>query len=163
MTIKQLAIDLNTSTMTIYRRLKAHGINVDELRDSDTGELTAAGASTIAALFDSVGTTGSKTDITKPCNAIQQSDATGTQQSATDGDAVQIAVLTTKLEAAAATIANLEAERDRLIDQLAAVTAALEREQNDRQQERRLLTAGPDGSGTGNQQRRGLFSRIFRK
>lgn len=130
MTITAMAKELNVSTMTVYRRLKKAGIDVDTLRSAD-GELSGAAVSTIAALFDATGTTDSAPHVT-----------TGDATNDATGDAVTVAVLEARLEAAADTIKRLEEERNQLRAQLEAVSAALEREQTDRAQERLLLT-GP--------------------
>ncbi len=132
MTLTALADQLNTTTMTIYRRLKRNGLTIDELRDTATGELTQVGVSTIAALFDATGGTS-----TEP--AAEHGATSETEQGAT-GDALAVAVLEAKLEGAAALIEQLTSERDELRRQLAAALAALAAEQADRQQERRLLT-----------------------
>ena len=146
MTITAIAKQLNVSTMTIYRRLKRAGVNVDDLRDAKTGEVTAAGASLIASLFDGA---------TQAAQQVITGDATG----GATGDAVTVAVLQAKLDAATDTIERLEAERDRLLKQLDAVTAALQTEQADRQHERLLLT-GSDGNG---QQRAHWWQNIFKR
>lgn len=149
MTITAIAKQLNTTTMTVYRRLKRAGVNVDDLRDANTGEVTAAGASLIASLFDTTG------GATQEAQQVITGDATG----GATGDTVTVAVLQAKLDAATDTISRLEAERDRLLKQLDAVTAALQTEQADRQHERLLLT-GSDGNG---QQRAHWWQNIFKR
>lgn len=161
MTLAAISKQLNVSTMTVYRRLRKAGISLDGLRDSN-GEITSAGASLIASLFDAPqdATQGAANDVTR-CNSEAQRDTT---QGATPPpvgealrsaeDAAQIAVLTAQLDAACDTIARLEAERDRLVAQLDAAAEALEREQRDRANERLLLTGG---GGEARQRGRGLF------
>jgi len=138
MTITGIAKQLNVSTMTIYRRCKKNGIALDDLRDTETGELTAAGASVIASLFDATGPqtalTGDATRTSQGYDGVAQT----ASQAACD-------VLQARLDGANAVIEQLTSERDDLRRQVAALTAALEREQTDRQAERRLLTAGVDG------------------
>lgn len=156
MTLTAMARQLNTSPMTVYRRLKRAGVNIEELRDAGSGQLTAAGVSTIAALFD---TTTPQTAITGDATQIQHDDkrdATGVTQDA----ATAAAVLQAKLDGANAIIEQLTSERDELRRQLDAVTAALHAEQADRANERRLLTAGEAGDG---QQRRGIFRWFSKK
>lgn len=164
MTLTALAEQLNTTTMTIYRRLKRNGLTIDELRDATTGDLTPTGVSTIAALFDVTG--GTETE-----QAAEPGGTAETEQGAT-GDALAVAVLEAKLEGAAALIEQLTGERDELRRQLATALAALAAEQADRQQERRLLTgaAADPGDNDPHQDgkaadypRRGWFFRLFNK
>lgn len=170
MTLTALADQLNTTTMTIYRRLKRNGLSIDELRNATTGELTPAGVSTIAALFDATG--GTSTEPAAEHGATHE-----TEQGATGGtgDALAVAVLEAKLEGAAALIEQLTGERDELRRQLATALAALAAEQADRQQERRLLTGAAADPGDprpsvfqtdvgrdNNTQKNWLF-RLFRK
>ena len=140
MTLTALAEQLNTTTMTIYRRLKRNGLTIEELRDATTGDLTQAGVSTIAALFDATGGTS-----TEP--AAEQAATPETEKSTTDRDALAVAVLEAKLEGSAALIEQLTGERDELRRQLAAALTALAAEQADRQQERRLLTGAAADPG----------------
>lgn len=148
MTITAIAKRLNVSTMTIYRRLKTAGISADTLRD-ETGDITPAGAGVIASLFDASQNEYSTTDDAT-------ADATGAAgvlgAGTVSADAARAAVLEARLEAAADTIKRLEAERDQLRNQLETISAALEREQADRAQERLLLTGPAD-----NQRRRGFW------
>lgn len=167
MTLTALAEQLNTTTMTIYRRLKRNGLTIDELRDATTGDLTPTGVSTIAALFDATGGTAAEP-------TAEQGATSDTEQGGT-GNALAVAVLEAKLEGAAALIEQLTGERDELRRQLAAALAALAAEQADRQQERRLLTGavadpGEYAGGTYNQDdkekdnpRRSWFFRLFNK
>lgn len=129
MTITGMAKELNVSAMTVYRRMKRAGVNVTELRDDATGELTSEGVAVIGNLFSTTGTTTTTTgSATQP-------------QPAAD---VEAAVLRAKLDAAEDTVARLDAECERLRQQVDTLTAMLQAEQ---QQRMRLL---PDG-----QQRRG--------
>jgi len=140
MTVTGIAKQLNVSTMTVYRRCKKNGVNIDELRDGANGELTSAGVATIAALFD---TTTPQTALTGDATQIQP-DYNGVAQTASQ---VACEVLQARLDGANAVIEQLTSERDDLRRQVAALTAALEREQTDRQHERRLLTGGDVGDG----------------
>lgn len=155
MTLTALAAQLNTSTMTIYRRLKRNGVSVDELRDTRTGELTAEGASVIAALFD--GQSGTSAEQPAEHGATREAERDKT------GDALAVAVLEAKLEGAAALIAQLTGERDELRRQLGAALAALATEQGDRQQERRLLTGASGDPSVFEPQRRGWLRRLLGK
>lgn len=139
MTLTALARELNTTQMTIYRKLKKNGVNIADLRDDATNELTSEGISVISALFDT----------TTPSNAIEDSNTNATPNNSD--------VLQAQLDGAMALIEQLTGERDELRRQLATVTAALQAEQADRQQERQLLTGG-DANG---QRRRGFFARLF--
>lgn len=128
---------MGVSTMTIYRRCKKHGVNLEGLRDVQNGELTAEGVAAIAALFD---TTSPQMAVTDDATQIQQA-CNGVAQTASQGllDA-SMAILQAKLDGANALIEQLTGERDALREQLTAAQAALAAEQADRQAERRLLT-----------------------
>ena len=170
MTLKAIADELNTTTMTIYRRLEKKSINIGELRDADTGEITPAGAAVIASLFKNTGTTDDNDRVKQIITDVLTGDAqaaTGEAAQQTPGssgtEAAQVAALMATVDGLRALVAQLEGERDELRRQLSQVTAALQAEQADRQQERRALTAGT-GESTGSaqdQQRRGWFSRLF--
>ena len=162
MTVKAMAKALDTSTMTIYRRLKRNGINIDDLRDDATGELTTAGASTIAALFRTTATTDDEQAAQQIVTDTVTGDATDddlTGSTGSTGSGSTVAVLQAKLDGAQALIDMLTDERDDLRRQLAQVTAALQAEQADRQRERLMLTGG-DG-GQHDDLRRGWFRRLF--
>ena len=137
MTLTAIARELGVSNMTIYRRCKKRGVNIEELRDSDTGEITAAGVAVIASLFDAtapqMAPTGDATQMQPGCNGDAQ---TASQGQAGPSEAV------------------LQAQVDGL-------TAALQAEQADRQAERRLLTGGA-GDPDGQPRRRGLFGWLRR-
>lgn len=142
MTLAAIAKELNVSTMTVYRKLRQNGLEIGELRGED-GQITTDGASLIASLFDA--TQAATDDVTQ-------------EKQVAEHDATEVAVLTERLNAAQETISRLENEVTRLSDQLKAMSAALEREQLDRANERLLLTAGnAEGS-----QRKGPFWWIHR-
>ena len=149
MTLAALARQLNTTTMTIYRRLKRNGVSIDELRDSTTGNLTPAGVSIIAALFD-------EPAATAPEQPPQRDATSDTEQGTTEANAPrwnECDVLRAQLEGARDLIEQLTGERDELRRQLAAAQAALAAEQADRANERRLLT------GTASEHAEGYFDR----
>lgn len=52
MNVTDMVKRLGISKPTLYKRVKLAGLNLDDLRDKDTGELTESGASALAALFD---------------------------------------------------------------------------------------------------------------
>lgn len=155
MTMRAIADDLGISIPTLYRRLKAAGVNVAELRDDKTGKVTPAGAAVIADLFRDA---TDNTAVQEIINGDSQSVARDTLTQ--DADAMSAAVLAAKLEGANALIEQLTNERDALRAQLDALTAALAAEQADRQQERLLLTGGDDLTQN---HRRGLFSWLRRR
>ena len=144
MTITGMAKELNVSAMTVYRRMKRAGVNVTELRDDATGELTSEGVAVIGSLFDATGQ-----------QAAQQADAPRTQPAAqpdTQPAEVEAAVLRVKLEASEATVQRLEDEVQRLRGECDRLVSMLEVEQRQRQQ---LLTDGQ-------QRRGGLFGWLRR-
>jgi len=169
-TVTGIAKALNVSPMTIYRRLKKNGVNVDELRDDVTGELTAAGASIIASMFPNASVTADENNVPQVATGDSQQTATDGDDDVTGNVSTVAAVLQARLDGANALIEQLTGERDELRRQLAAATAALEREQDDRRQERLLLTASAASGSTSSdddddtddgQQRRGWLYRLF--
>lgn len=140
-TITGMAKELNVSAMTIYRRMKRAGVDVAELRDDATGELTSEGVAIIGNLFSTTGTTTSTTGS-----------ATQPQPAPQPVAEVEAAVLRAKLDAAEDTVARLDAECERLRQQVDTLTAMLQAEQQQRQ---RLLMDG--------QQRRGGLFGWFRR
>ena len=148
MTLTELARQLDTSPVTIYRRLKRSGIRVETLRDENTGDLTPAGIQTIAALYDTPGRADTPSagaaghDVPAYQDVSPDTDQGVTP--VTGPDALPAAVLAARLEGAEALITQLTGERDALRAQLDAALAALQREQDDRRSERRLLTGGAD-------------------
>lgn len=152
MTITAMAKQLGVSTMTIYRRCEKNSVNIKDLRDDASGELTAEGVAVIASLFD---TTSPQTAITDDTTRLQRDTQTASQAEA----AATIAVLQAKLEGVAELVSQLTGERDSLREQLAAAQAALAAEQADRQAERRLLTGSVDDG----QMRKGFFRRLFHR
>lgn len=147
MTVTEVARSLGVSTMTIYRRLDKAGLNIAELRDKDTKELSAEGVSVIGQLFADTGTTTSATQT-------DNKSATQPQRVVTHDTEVELAVLRVRLETATETIERLTEERDKLREENSRLLTLLEGEQMQRQ---RLLT---DGS---NQQRRGWFWWVRRR
>lgn len=143
MTVREVAAELGVSVPTLYRRLKAEGIDVKGLRDGDTGALTAEGASIIAALFSGSGDDKAVRDI---IGGASQSVAHDT---ACDDTALQVeaAVLRVRLEAAEAEAVRLRAEVDSLRAERDRLLTLLEGEQRQRVQ---LLEDSNRG-------RRGLF------
>ena len=137
MTITALSKALGVSTPTIYRRLKAQGVNIDDLRDG--GELTQHGVQVIASLFDrdDLVTQGVKRNVSDTEHEALHEALQGEM-------AVKIASLTAQVEGLQALVAHLEGERDALREQLTASQAALAAEIADRQAERRLLTGSTE-------------------
>lgn len=147
MTLAEMARQLNTSTMTIYRRLDKAGVRIADLRDADTGEITAEGVAVIGGLFTATGVTGSTTNATN--SGVTRTQPT-TQHDAQPSE-VEAAVLRERVQGLADKLATVEAERDRLREQVDTLTAMLQTEQR-----QRVLMLG-DGN-----QRRGLFGWLRR-
>ena len=135
MTMREIAGQLGVSVPTLYRRIKAEGVNVAELRDEKTGKVTPAGAAVIADIFR--GATDNAT-FQEVFNGASQSVLRDTLSK--DADAtVTAAVCAAKLEAAEATIKRLEADLERIRGERDRLLDMLEAEQRQRQQ---LLTEG---------------------
>lgn len=141
MTLAEMARQLNTTTMTIYRRLHKAGLKIADMRDADTGEITAEGMAVIGGLFTTTGATTNGTTRTQPTT---QHDAQPVE--------VEAAVLRVKLEASEATVQRLEDEVQRLRGERDRLLSLLEVEQRQRQM---LLTDG--------HQRRGLLFGWFKR
>lgn len=142
MTMRAIAEQLGVSIPTLYRKLKAEGVALSDLRDEKTGKVTPAGAAVIADVFR--GSTDDET-IQDVLNGDFQSVSVETSRR-DDADTVN-AVLRVKLEAAEDKLMMVTAERDRLREQVDKLTAMLQAEQAQRV---RLLESG--------HQRRGLFA-----
>ena len=138
MTLRAIADELHTTTMTIYRRLNRAGINIKELRADETSEITTEGAAIIASLFKNTTTTADNEAIQQVITDVLNSNKTDATSS-TDSPAAKIAALTATVEGLKATLAQVENERDRLRSQVDVLTEMLQVEQ---QQRERLLTAG---------------------
>jgi hypothetical protein len=141
-TLAEMARQLNTSTMTIYRRLDKAGLKIADMRDADTGEITAEGMAVIGGLFTTTGATQPTTVTTT--NGTTRTQPT-TQHDAQPAD-VEAAVLRERCKALEDTVQRLDAECERLRVERDKLLAMLESEQQARTL---LLTDG--------RQRRGLF------
>jgi len=130
MTVREVAAELGVSVPTLYRRLKAEGIDIKGLRDGDTGALTAEGASIIAALFSGSGDDKAVRDI------IGGASQTVAHDTACNDTALQVeaAVLRVRLEAAEAEAGRLRAEVDSLKAERDRLLTLLEGEQRQRVQ-----------------------------
>lgn len=135
MTMRAIADELGVSIPTLYRRLKAEGVNVADLRDPRTGKVTPAGAAVIADVFRD---TTNNTVIQEIINRDSQTVSSDTAKQDTDA-MVRAAVCAAKLEAAEATITRLEDELTRLRNERDKLLTMLEVEQRQRQM---LLTDG---------------------
>ena len=140
MTLTDVARELNTTTMTIYRRLKRAGVNVADLRDVSTGELTAEGVAVIGGLFDATGANTASHDDATRTQPTTQPDAQPVDVEA----AVEIATLRVKLAAAEDKLSMLTAERDALRTQVNVLATMLQNEQSERM---KLLTDTPRRRG----------------
>lgn len=107
MTIKEVAERTGLSHQAIYKRLKARGIRLDDIRDKATGQLTPEGGTVIAELFP----------VT--ASSIPEEKKAETQVEKLRN---QVAELTTEVEKLRNQVETLENERDFL-------RTTLEREQ----------------------------------
>lgn len=135
MTMRAIANELGISIPTLYRRLKADGVNLADLRDEKTGKVTPAGAAVIADVFRG---SMDNTAIQEIINRDSQCVSSDTDQQ-NAAETVRAAVAAAKLEAAEATISRLEDELTRLRDERDKLLSMLETEQRQRQM---LLTDG---------------------
>lgn len=143
MTMRAIADQLGVSIPTLYRRLKAEGVNLADLKDSKTGKVTPAGAAVIADIFRGSEDETAIQDVISGASQCVSGDI-----SRQDADVTfEAAVLRVKLEAAEATITRLEDDLTRLRGEHDKLLSMLEAEQRQRQL---LLTEG--------RRRRGLFA-----
>lgn len=63
MTLKEYAASIGVSVQAVYKRLKANGLNLDVLRDKETGHLTDEGLKEVEKLFNLDSTKGE--DLTR--------------------------------------------------------------------------------------------------
>lgn len=52
LTIKDIAEAANISTTAVYKRIKAKGLNINDLRNKDDGKLTTEGEEKLSELFN---------------------------------------------------------------------------------------------------------------
>jgi len=107
MTIKEVAQRTGLTHQAIYKRLKAHGVKLETLKDKATGQFTPEGERVIMELFT----------IDAPETPEKTADATEVEKLRN-----QVAELTTEVEKLRNQVATLEDERNYL-------RGALEREQ----------------------------------
>lgn len=145
MTVREIAAELGVSVPTLYRKLKAAGIDIRGLRDDKTNKVTPAGAAAIADLF------GSPEDDTAVQDIITAASQSDTGEAVQDVTAllVRLATAEARLEASAETVQRLDTEVRRLQAEVDRLTALLEGEQRQRQA---LLVDGNQGKRP-----RGLF------
>ena len=107
MTIKEVAQRTGLTHQAIYKRLKAHGVKLETLKDKATGQFTPEGERVIMELFT----------IDAPEKPAEKADSTEVEKLRN-----QVAELTTEVEKLRNQVATIESERDFL-------RGALEREQ----------------------------------
>jgi len=98
MTIKEVAQRTGLTHQAIYKRLKAHGVTLESIKDKATGQLTPEGEAVIMELF------AVAADAEKP---DKKADATEVEKLST-----QVAELTTEVEKLRNQVETLENERD---------------------------------------------------
>lgn len=111
MTVKEVAQLTGLSHQAIYKRLKAHGVKLETLKDKETGQFTPDGEAVILELF------GIKQGADGPEKAEEMPDKTEVERLRN-----QVAELSTEVEKLRNQVASLEDERNFL-------RGALEREQ----------------------------------
>lgn len=155
MKIQDVAKKYGMSTSAVYKRLKAASLQVADLVDKDTRELTTAGESTVLALFDDIHVDQVHNQWNEVDNQVDNHSTTLSEQLAEAEKTVkrlttEVERLTTQLTAAADT--------NRLLsDQLAKANEALERAQ---QLQALTLQKIPAALPAPKQ---GLFSRLFHR
>lgn len=111
MTVKDVARRTGLTTAAIYKRIKAHGITLDAIKDKKTGHFTPEGEQMIIDLFDI---------------AEAQETAEKAQEKQVDNELTTENIrLTTQVENLEKQVADLTGERDFLRKTLADTTEAL--------------------------------------
>ena len=151
MTMRAIAAELGVSMPTLYRRLKAEGIDLATLRD-DSGGITTAGASLIASLFDSSDSDTAIQAALHGCVDDARQDVSFDTLPSDTALQVEVAILRERLTAAEEKLQAMTDECDRLRGERDRLLALLEGEQRQRQL---LLTDG-------HQRRGGLFGWLRR-
>ena len=128
MTLKALAETLGVSAMTVYRRCKANGVNIQDLRGDD-GEITSEGCSIVGALFTT----------TTPCNTGTTITTTPKQHdNNTEDNTVEVARLTAEVE-------GLRRLCEMLEGQVADLRTRLDASEAERRQRDQLLLPASGG------------------
>lgn len=134
MTVKELAIQYRTTPRTIYRRLIKHGLNIDELRDSD-GKLSDEAVERIGELFANDGASAVANCVAEP---VAERDAIRRAVSMSHNEETED--LRKKLADAEARATAAEAEVRRLSDRVDDLTRQLSDLRSDRDEWRRAAS-----------------------
>lgn len=118
MTIREVAQLTGLSHQAIYKRIKAQGLKLDELKDKATGQLTPDGEAIIRELFTVESPANSPVNGKKAAVSNQVEELRN-----------QVAELTTEVEKLRNQVASLENERDFLREALEREQKNLERQQ----------------------------------
>ena len=65
MTLKEFAASVGVSVQAVYKRLKANGLNLDQLRDKGTGHFTDEGLKEVERIFSQNSTKSTEVDKLK--------------------------------------------------------------------------------------------------
>lgn len=65
MTLKEFAASVGVSVQAVYKRLKANGLNLDQLRDKETGHFTDEGLKAVEKIFSQNSTKSTEVDKLK--------------------------------------------------------------------------------------------------
>ena len=122
MTIKEVAQRTGLTHQAIYKRLKAHGVKLETLKDKVTGQFTPEGEAVIAELFGVEAREEAREATRETARETAQKPVEKTDATEVEKLRNQVAELTTEVEKLRNQVATLESERDFL-------RVTLEREQ----------------------------------
>lgn len=115
MTVKDVARRTGLTTAAIYKRIKAHGITLDAIKDKKTGHFTPEGERTIVDLFE----------IAETAEKAQEKQVDNPLTTEVEKLKTENARLTTEVENLTKQVADLTGERDFLRRTLDTTTEAL--------------------------------------
>ena len=125
MTIKDVAARTGLSHQAIYKRLKARGLSVSELKDKQSGHLTEEGERLLAEMFSlQAEEITADTEPTEASESAQEAEESGSEELRN-----QVAELTTQVEKLRNQVATLEEKNSALTEERDFLRIALDRSQ----------------------------------
>lgn len=127
MTIKDVAARTGLSHQAIYKRLKANGLSVSDLKDKASGQLTEEGERILAEMF-SIKAEEPTVDDERGTNEREQAEEP-TAESGSEELRNEVARLTTEVEKLRNQVATLEEKNTALTEERDFLRLSLERSQ----------------------------------
>lgn len=161
MTIKDIAAAAGLSHQAIYKRLKARGVKLEDIKIKGTGELTAEGEALIKEIFS---LQDKQEESAPPPPAAEEKAAPVEVESEVEKLRNQVAELSGEVEKLRNQVATLEDREKALTDERDFLRLSLERSQQLQAITAQKIPNPPPAlpAGGDQQQRRGLFGWIRR-